>query len=494
MKSLNLSFTDIAKRVGEKWQVLLTEEKEPYETQATSAKERFHTEMAAYKMTDTFVEYSDYLTDFKTKNALQAGRYLIVGRQIHVTRRMLKIVPDGKRPRLEQELSNASSTSVGSGTNNADSTLINADARHRGRVDSMSSTGQYSTPGSLPSPASVNSRPAAPRGSVGAILPNGAASPMSTSPSSPSVYRDSSAGPLFSHAQPSIEYPERLTAYNSLQQLPRILPSKSHEHQNSSSSTTPIDPRLSHSRTSPYSSSHHAPSLVHHTSSHSSNPSVNSNQSGTSTAASSNPSLNSNQSSVSNAASSLFKQGGDEDSKPQMTLPPLAAVSMKSSGTSSPAEHALRPSRASQSGLTSSGLVAQQNSDSPFGSFAPSGMEFESLQLSLPYNISFGRQPLPRPDNDGKLANICDLQDVSRERHSLRGLSLQQTGTSPRETLGSSRSPSDRPVLPSISQVSCIARHGTPDPNEQPKPDPLSVLADAANDADRKSRPSRPST
>ena len=76
LKPLNLSFTDIAKRVGENWQVLSPEEKEPYESQASAAKEKYHTEMAAYKMTDSYREYQRYLADFKAKHATVAGKLL----------------------------------------------------------------------------------------------------------------------------------------------------------------------------------------------------------------------------------------------------------------------------------------------------------------------------------------------------------------------------------------------------------------------------------
>ena len=68
-----MTFTDIAKRVGESWQVLLAEEKEPYESQASAAKEKYHAEMAKYKKTDLYKEYAQYLADFKAKNATNPG-------------------------------------------------------------------------------------------------------------------------------------------------------------------------------------------------------------------------------------------------------------------------------------------------------------------------------------------------------------------------------------------------------------------------------------
>lgn len=75
LKGRNLSFTEIAKLVGENWQILSASEKEPYESQAFAAKEKYNTELAAYKKTDKYKEYADYLADFKAKQAsLQQGR------------------------------------------------------------------------------------------------------------------------------------------------------------------------------------------------------------------------------------------------------------------------------------------------------------------------------------------------------------------------------------------------------------------------------------
>lgn len=76
LKPLNLSFTEIAKRVGERWQVLSPGDKEPYETQAAIAKERFTAEIAEYKKTDNSREYLEYLAEFKARNnPSNAGKY-----------------------------------------------------------------------------------------------------------------------------------------------------------------------------------------------------------------------------------------------------------------------------------------------------------------------------------------------------------------------------------------------------------------------------------
>ena len=73
LKPLNLSFTEIAKRVGESWQVLSPEEKETYESQASALKERYTVDLAEYKKTRSYHEYATYLTDFKAKNSNVGG-------------------------------------------------------------------------------------------------------------------------------------------------------------------------------------------------------------------------------------------------------------------------------------------------------------------------------------------------------------------------------------------------------------------------------------
>jgi hypothetical protein len=74
LKPENLSFTAIAKRVGERWQELPPEEKEPFETEASAAKEKYHADMAEYKTTRSYREYQQYLAAFKAKNSSTSGR------------------------------------------------------------------------------------------------------------------------------------------------------------------------------------------------------------------------------------------------------------------------------------------------------------------------------------------------------------------------------------------------------------------------------------
>lgn len=71
LKGQNLTFTEIAKLVGENWQGLTQAEKEPYERQAQAAKEKYNQDLAEYKKTPEYKKYLQYLQDFKAKHAGQ---------------------------------------------------------------------------------------------------------------------------------------------------------------------------------------------------------------------------------------------------------------------------------------------------------------------------------------------------------------------------------------------------------------------------------------
>ncbi|MCJ1276804.1 hypothetical protein MMC21_004611 [Puttea exsequens] len=73
VKPENLSFTAIAKRVGERWQELSAAQKDPYESEASAAKETYYTAMAEYKNTREYRDYDQYLTDFKTTHTSNTG-------------------------------------------------------------------------------------------------------------------------------------------------------------------------------------------------------------------------------------------------------------------------------------------------------------------------------------------------------------------------------------------------------------------------------------
>ncbi|POS84247.1 hypothetical protein EPUL_005818 [Erysiphe pulchra] len=71
LRGRNLSFTEIAKLVGEKWQNLSQSQKELFEQQASTAKEKYNNELIEYKKTNLYKEYSSYLADFKARHSRQ---------------------------------------------------------------------------------------------------------------------------------------------------------------------------------------------------------------------------------------------------------------------------------------------------------------------------------------------------------------------------------------------------------------------------------------
>ena len=68
VKDQNLSFTQIAKLVGDRWQKLDSPGKEPFEVQASAAKEKYNILLSTYKKTDSYREYVQYLAQFRAKH------------------------------------------------------------------------------------------------------------------------------------------------------------------------------------------------------------------------------------------------------------------------------------------------------------------------------------------------------------------------------------------------------------------------------------------
>lgn len=69
LKGRNLTFTEIAKLVGESWQSLDPSEREPFEAFSQKAKDKYNQDLANYKKTDKYREYNEYLAEFKAKQA-----------------------------------------------------------------------------------------------------------------------------------------------------------------------------------------------------------------------------------------------------------------------------------------------------------------------------------------------------------------------------------------------------------------------------------------
>ena len=69
LKEQNMSFADMSKIVGEKWQQLTGDEKEEWKRKAAVPWERYKAELAEYQKTDDFRDHQRYLADFKASQA-----------------------------------------------------------------------------------------------------------------------------------------------------------------------------------------------------------------------------------------------------------------------------------------------------------------------------------------------------------------------------------------------------------------------------------------
>lgn len=75
LRGKDYSFSEIAKIVGERWQVLTPAAREACDKQAASAKERYYLELSEYKKTPQYAQYQVYLAEFKAKyNSNTGGR------------------------------------------------------------------------------------------------------------------------------------------------------------------------------------------------------------------------------------------------------------------------------------------------------------------------------------------------------------------------------------------------------------------------------------
>jgi HMG (high mobility group) box len=133
VRGQNLSFTDIAKLVGERWQKLNPEAKEPFESEANAAKERFNTELVQYKKTESYKEYTRYIADFKVKHSGNTS--------------------EGKRPKLESEF--AGGPVAGRGSEVVVETRARTSTTHAREV-SVGSVSTASYHGSISSPKEGN--------------------------------------------------------------------------------------------------------------------------------------------------------------------------------------------------------------------------------------------------------------------------------------------------------------------------------------------------
>lgn len=120
IKHHNLTFTEIAKLVGENWQSLPPAEKEAYESQANAAKEKYHRDLAEYKKTPQYRKYAQYLQEFKERQAKQNSGLSPASWGLTTKCTCANSSTDSKRPKLEparlRHGSSSSSMTPGSGS------------------------------------------------------------------------------------------------------------------------------------------------------------------------------------------------------------------------------------------------------------------------------------------------------------------------------------------------------------------------------------------
>lgn len=115
LKERELSFTEMAKVVGERWQVLPVDERDNYESTAAAAKERYLNAMAEYKKTDNYARYQQYLVDFKARHTTQPQSASGSKRNSHdisLTETLTRALEFPKRAKLETETSTETQSSL----------------------------------------------------------------------------------------------------------------------------------------------------------------------------------------------------------------------------------------------------------------------------------------------------------------------------------------------------------------------------------------------
>ncbi|KAI0200309.1 hypothetical protein F4808DRAFT_166274 [Astrocystis sublimbata] len=113
LKGQNLTFTEIAKLVGENWQNLDRAEKEPFESQANEAKDRYTHDLAEYKKTPACMKYNEYLREFRKRQAIQQQGTSDEARHCEDSRTNSRLEKESaKRLKTSAESTRGSSTSV----------------------------------------------------------------------------------------------------------------------------------------------------------------------------------------------------------------------------------------------------------------------------------------------------------------------------------------------------------------------------------------------
>ncbi|KAF2456635.1 hypothetical protein BDY21DRAFT_386116 [Lineolata rhizophorae] len=197
LRGQELSFTEIAKIVGERWQVLPPEEREACDKQAATAKERYYAELAEYKKTPQYAKYQEYLADFRAKHGhTQAGEFCIAETPAF---RNLTFVRLRRKAVKTRDRNKASRRHIGGG---ADSF-----AQSRKRAGSSPPPASYSHATTLPSKSASPANYPLP--TINSPRVRDQHSPMSVSPISTTMYKEAphESSPRM---QGSVSQPQRL--------------------------------------------------------------------------------------------------------------------------------------------------------------------------------------------------------------------------------------------------------------------------------------------
>lgn len=73
LKSQGLSFTEMSRRVGERWQSLNPEEKESWKQKAALPWETYKAQLAEYQQSNDYKTYTQYLANFKHAQGVKKG-------------------------------------------------------------------------------------------------------------------------------------------------------------------------------------------------------------------------------------------------------------------------------------------------------------------------------------------------------------------------------------------------------------------------------------
>ncbi|KAI8578260.1 hypothetical protein K450DRAFT_247987 [Umbelopsis ramanniana AG] len=124
LKDYNMSFTDLAKIVGDRWKSISSEEKDQYDRTALKAKEEYLEALSKYEQTDEHKDYQRYLADFKVKQQAAARA---VG-----------------KPRKRPKMASPSSGSIADASNNSNGN--NGDTSSSSNGNSIANSNEHATP------------------------------------------------------------------------------------------------------------------------------------------------------------------------------------------------------------------------------------------------------------------------------------------------------------------------------------------------------------